>query len=125
MKRTIRLRLGPTREQADALLETLRQHTECFNAVCAYGPIHPRLGTTPAPIRFAPPRAMWASPPWQDGSRCRSPRKTRGDRRTGAARWHPLSVVPLLPFCACVMRSTTGSRQAVYRVAETQRKEVR
>lgn len=37
MQRTIRLRLEPTREQADALLETLRQHTECFNAVCAYG----------------------------------------------------------------------------------------
>ncbi|PZA06033.1 MULTISPECIES: RNA-guided endonuclease TnpB family protein [unclassified Meiothermus] len=37
MQRTSRLRLEPTREQADALLETLRQHTECFNAVSAYG----------------------------------------------------------------------------------------
>ena len=37
VRRTIRLRLVPTPEQAGALLETLRQHTECFNAVCAYG----------------------------------------------------------------------------------------
>ncbi len=37
MQRTIRLRLNPTPEQADVLLETLRQHTECFNAVCAFG----------------------------------------------------------------------------------------
>lgn len=37
MQRTIRLRLNPTPEQAGALLETLRQHTECFNAVCAFG----------------------------------------------------------------------------------------
>ncbi len=29
--------MNPTPEQADALLETLRQHTECFNAVCALG----------------------------------------------------------------------------------------
>ena len=40
MQRTIKLQLEPTREQADALLETLRQHTECFNAVCAYGWMH-------------------------------------------------------------------------------------
>ncbi|WP_157770589.1 RNA-guided endonuclease InsQ/TnpB family protein [Pyrinomonas methylaliphatogenes] len=37
MQRTIRLRLGPTSEQASALLQTLRQHTACFNAVAAYG----------------------------------------------------------------------------------------
>ncbi|CDM65676.1 RNA-guided endonuclease InsQ/TnpB family protein [Pyrinomonas methylaliphatogenes] len=37
MQRTIRVGLKPTPEQADALRETLRQHTECFNAVCAYG----------------------------------------------------------------------------------------
>lgn len=37
MQRTIRVRLKPTPEQADALREALRQHTECFNAVCAYG----------------------------------------------------------------------------------------
>ncbi|MER3403490.1 MAG: transposase, partial [Armatimonadota bacterium] len=37
MQRTIRLRLKPTHEQADALLETLRQHAECFNAIAAYG----------------------------------------------------------------------------------------
>jgi predicted transposase len=37
MQRTIRVRLKPTPEQAGTLLETLRQHTECFNAVSAYG----------------------------------------------------------------------------------------
>jgi len=37
VQRTIRLRLNPSPEQADALLETLRQHAECFNAVAAYG----------------------------------------------------------------------------------------
>jgi putative transposase len=37
MQRTVRVRLKPTPGQADALLETVRQHTECFNAVCAYG----------------------------------------------------------------------------------------
>ncbi|MER3403048.1 MAG: hypothetical protein C4337_07060 [Armatimonadota bacterium] len=37
MKRTIRFRLNPTPEQASVLLETLRQHAECFNAVAAYG----------------------------------------------------------------------------------------
>ncbi|MER3402425.1 MAG: transposase, partial [Armatimonadota bacterium] len=40
MQRTIRLRLKPDREQADTLLETLGQHTECFNAVAAYGWAH-------------------------------------------------------------------------------------
>ncbi|PZP60580.1 MAG: transposase [Azospira oryzae] len=37
MQRAIRLRLEPTHEQTDTLMETLRQHTECFNAVCSYG----------------------------------------------------------------------------------------
>jgi putative transposase len=37
MRRTIRIELRPDPKQGDALLETLRQHTECFNAVCAYG----------------------------------------------------------------------------------------
>lgn len=37
MRRTIRIELEPAPDQRDALLETLRQHTECFNAVCAYG----------------------------------------------------------------------------------------
>jgi putative transposase len=37
MQRTVRLRLNPTSEQANSLLETLRQHTACFNAVAAYG----------------------------------------------------------------------------------------
>jgi len=40
MQRTIRLRLNPTPEQSDTLLETLRQHTTCFNAVAAYGWMH-------------------------------------------------------------------------------------
>lgn len=29
--------MNPTSEHMDALLETLHQHTECFNAVCAHG----------------------------------------------------------------------------------------
>jgi putative transposase len=37
MYRTIKLQLNPTIEQADALLETLRQHTVCFNTVAAHG----------------------------------------------------------------------------------------
>jgi putative transposase len=37
MYRTIKLQLNPTTEQADALLETLRQHTMCFNTVAAHG----------------------------------------------------------------------------------------
>ncbi|MER3402679.1 MAG: transposase, partial [Armatimonadota bacterium] len=37
MQRTIRLRPNPTPEQSGVLLETLRQHAECFNAVAAYG----------------------------------------------------------------------------------------
>jgi len=37
MQRTIRLRLNPTPEQANVLMETLRQHAERFNAVAAYG----------------------------------------------------------------------------------------
>lgn len=37
MQRTIRLRLNPTIEQSTFLLETLREHTACFNAVAAYG----------------------------------------------------------------------------------------
>jgi putative transposase len=40
MQRTIRLRLNPTPEQSANLLETLRQHTTCFNAVVAYGWMH-------------------------------------------------------------------------------------
>jgi putative transposase len=36
MRRTVRLYIGPDPEQASALLETLRQHTACFNAVAAY-----------------------------------------------------------------------------------------
>jgi len=35
--RTVRIQLHPTSEQAVALQETLRQFTEAFNAVCAYG----------------------------------------------------------------------------------------
>ena len=37
IQRTIRLRPNPTPEQAGVLLETLRQHAECFNAIAAYG----------------------------------------------------------------------------------------
>lgn len=37
MDRTVRIQLHPTSEQAVALQETLRQFTEAFNAVCAYG----------------------------------------------------------------------------------------
>jgi putative transposase len=37
MQRTVRFRLKPTPKQAELLRETLRQHTECFNAVTAYG----------------------------------------------------------------------------------------
>lgn len=37
MQRTIRLILNPSPEQADVLLETLHQHTACFNAVTTYG----------------------------------------------------------------------------------------
>src|SRR6266571_7974218 len=37
MDRTVRIQLHPTPEQAMALQETLRQFTEAFNAVCAYG----------------------------------------------------------------------------------------
>lgn len=37
MQRTIRFQLNPTPEQAVLLRETLRQHTECFNEVAAYG----------------------------------------------------------------------------------------
>lgn len=37
MDRTVRIQLQPTPEQAIALQETLRQFTEAFNTVCAYG----------------------------------------------------------------------------------------
>src|SRR5882724_10685427 len=37
MDRTIRLRLKPNREQANALAETTEQFTAAFNAVCAEG----------------------------------------------------------------------------------------
>lgn len=37
MQRTIRLKLNPTPEQVRILLETTRQHTECYNAVARYG----------------------------------------------------------------------------------------
>lgn len=37
MQRTLRFQLSPTLEQAAALLDTLRLHTACFNAVAAYG----------------------------------------------------------------------------------------
>lgn len=37
MHRTIKLLLTPTPEQHQALSETLRQFTECFNSVCAVG----------------------------------------------------------------------------------------
>ncbi|MDP2873627.1 MAG: transposase, partial [Bacillota bacterium] len=37
MQRTIRFRLNPTPDQSDALLETMRQHAACFNAVAAHG----------------------------------------------------------------------------------------
>lgn len=37
MQRTIRIKLQPTPEQANALLDTRRQFTDVFNAVAAYG----------------------------------------------------------------------------------------
>ncbi len=37
MQRAVRIVLMPTPEQAAILQETLRQSTECFNAVCEYG----------------------------------------------------------------------------------------
>ncbi len=37
MQRTIRLKLNPTIEQSEMLLETLRQYAACFNAVASYG----------------------------------------------------------------------------------------
>jgi putative transposase len=37
MQRTIRIKLQPTSEQANALLQTRRQFTDVFNAVAAYG----------------------------------------------------------------------------------------
>jgi putative transposase len=37
MDRTVRIQLHPMPEQAKVLQETLRQFTEAFNAVCAYG----------------------------------------------------------------------------------------
>lgn len=37
MDRTIVLRLHPTPQQAGILHRTLREHTECFNAVCSEG----------------------------------------------------------------------------------------
>lgn len=37
MQRTIRLKLQPTPEQERILLETTRQHTECYNTVARYG----------------------------------------------------------------------------------------
>jgi predicted transposase len=40
MQRTVRLRIEPDQKQAGALLETLRQHTACFNTVAAYGWAH-------------------------------------------------------------------------------------
>jgi putative transposase len=40
MQRTIRVQLNPTPEQMAILLETMRQHTECFNAVAKIGYEH-------------------------------------------------------------------------------------
>ena len=37
MRRTVKLPLSPTIEQVTLLLDTLRQHAECFNTVAAYG----------------------------------------------------------------------------------------
>jgi putative transposase len=37
VQRTIRFQLLPTAEQCDVLFETIRQYTECFNAVASYG----------------------------------------------------------------------------------------
>jgi len=37
MQRTVRLKLQPTPEQKQALLETIKQHTACYNAVARYG----------------------------------------------------------------------------------------
>ena len=37
MQRTVRLKLQPTPEQAQTLLETLKQHTSCYNVVARYG----------------------------------------------------------------------------------------
>ena len=37
MRRTIRLFLEPTTKQAEILLRTLPEYTDCFNAVCAVG----------------------------------------------------------------------------------------
>jgi putative transposase len=40
MDRTVRIQLHPTQEQATQLDETVKQFTEVFNAVCAYGWYH-------------------------------------------------------------------------------------
>lgn len=40
MQRTIRVELNPIPEQTEILLETMRQHTECFNAVAKIGYEH-------------------------------------------------------------------------------------
>lgn len=37
MQRTVRLRLEPTPEQSNALIETIKQHAACYNAVARYG----------------------------------------------------------------------------------------
>jgi putative transposase len=37
MQRTVRLKLQPTPEQQQVLLETVEQHTACYNAVAQYG----------------------------------------------------------------------------------------
>ncbi len=37
MRRTVKLLLNPTEEQAQILLNTLEQSTACFNTVCHYG----------------------------------------------------------------------------------------
>ncbi len=42
VQRTIRFPLLPTAEQYDLLLVTIRQYTDCFNAVAAYGWEHRR-----------------------------------------------------------------------------------
>jgi predicted transposase len=56
VQRTIRLDLNPTSEQAEVLLETMRQQTVCFNEVVAYEyPIEQRNGVELHRATYASP----------------------------------------------------------------------
>ncbi|CAN5624762.1 RNA-guided endonuclease TnpB family protein [soil metagenome] len=47
MQRTVRLKLEPTPEQTSALIETIKQHTACYNVVARYGwDSHTKNGVT-------------------------------------------------------------------------------